>query len=383
MMSTEPRSVSRQTLLALLTAGHLVNDFYALVLPFLLPTLIQTFQMNFTAAGLLALITELAGGVLQPVAGWIGDRFAKRKALILVGFTAFIAGLILVGTAASYTMILLAWLIYGLGTATFHPQSTNLITRVYTAAKGRAMGIHGIGGAIGNLSAPLVITGLVTSFGWRYATILLIIPGLIVLYWIGTRLREPTVVLDTSSQLRMPSSVWLLALTSGLIYMTYKGFLIFLPTFLVEKGATLNQAGWLSALMLAVGFVAQPIGGVLYDRFGGRWVFVLSALCAGSALLLFRTDSLATQLFLALVIGAAAAITFPASLAMASDLVGEGNVGMSVGIVFGVSGILSALTPAFIGYIADLAGLQMAFQWLVIFPLVALPLSLWLPSKVT
>lgn len=378
---TPPRSVSNRTLLTILTGAHLVNDFYGLVLPFLLPTLILAFKLNFAAAGLLALATDLLGGILQPVSGFIGDKFAKRKALMIYGFMAFIIGLILVGTSVSYGMILLAWLIYGFGTATFHPQSTNLITRIYIGAKGRAMGIHGIGGAIGNFSAPLIIALLVTWLGWRPTSLLLIVPGMVSIYFVGTMVSEPAKSLSDTPRAHIRPSLWLLSLTFGLIYMMYKSFLTFLPTFLVQHGSTLNQAGYISSSMLLVGFLAQPVGGYIYDRIGGRWLFALSALIAGSALLLFNGDSAIPRLIPIILLGAAVTATFPVSLAMASDLAGEDNVGMNVGLVFGLSGGLSALTPALTGIMADAIGLQMALQWLIVFPIAAFLTSLFLSSR--
>ena len=122
-----------KTILGTLSVGHLVNDFYGLVLPFLLPTLIVVFQMDFFAAGLVALATNLFGGLLQPVAGYLADRYGIRKRMMVVGFLLFALGLLLVGLSTSYIMIILAWFVYGLGIATFHAQSTNFITDAFPA----------------------------------------------------------------------------------------------------------------------------------------------------------------------------------------------------------------------------------------------------------
>jgi nitrate/nitrite transporter NarK len=49
----------------------------------------------------------------------------------------------------------------------------------------------------------------------------------------------------------------------------------------------IKQVGILSAVMLFVGFFAQPAGGMIYDRVGGRKLYAVSALVASIGLLLF------------------------------------------------------------------------------------------------
>ena len=381
MATTLQRSSANKGLLAVLSIGHLVNDFYGLVLPFLLPTLIIVFEMDFFAAGLLALATNLFGGVLQPVIGYIADRYGHRKTILIAGFLLFSMGLILVGFSTSYPMILLAWFVYGLGIATFHAQSTNFITGAFPARKGRAMGIHGIGGAIGNFGVPIVVTFLLTWMAWRETVFFLAIPGLLVAGVLGKGLTEAKRVQVESPSLQVPRALWILALVAALFGMLYASFLTFMPTYLIEQGMDFKQVGILSAIMLFLGFFAQPAGGMLYDRVGGRRLYVLSALMASVGLLLF-TNTWGVPPFLpALLIGTSIMATFPSTLAMASDLAEGGNVGMTVGIVFGMSNALAALTPALTGYLADHFGLRISLQWLIVFAFGALFIALLLPKN--
>lgn len=336
--TTLQRSPTNTGLLAILSTGHLVNDFYGLVVPFLLPTLIAVFEMDFFAAGLVALATNLFGGVLQPVAGYMADRYGIRKRILFAGFLLFSLGLLLVGISTSYTMILLAWLVYGLGKATFHAQSTSFITEAYPASTGRSMGIQGIGGAIGNFIVPIVVTFLLTAVAWRETAFLLAIPGLLVAVLLGKGLAEAPRVQAESLSLHVPRALWILALAAGLFGMLYAGFLTFLPTYLLEKGMDLKQVGILSPIMLFVGLFAQPGGGMIYDWVGGRRLYALSALVAAVGLFLFTSDWGVPPLLPAVLIGAAILATFPSTLAMASDIAKGGKVGMSVGIALGHPG---------------------------------------------
>ena len=383
--SSSTQAVTRnRTLLGILSVGHLVNDFYGLVLPFLLPTLIIAFQMDFFAAGLVSLSTNLFGGLLQPIAGYLADRYGIRKQMIVAGFLLFAIGLLLVGISQSYLMILAAWFVYGLGIATFHAQSTSFITSAFPASKGRAMGIHGIGGAIGNFSVPLVVTFLVTAVAWRNTALLLAIPGLLVAILLAKGLSEPAKTKAESLSVHVSKELWILALVAGLLGMMYSGFLTFLPIYLVEEGMSLSQVGIISTIMLFVGFFAQPGGGMLYDRIGGRGLYALSALAAAIGLFLFTSDMEGLPPLLPIVlIGAAVMATFPPTLAMASDIAKGNNVGMSVGIVFGASRAMAALTPVLTGYLADQFGLRVSLQWLIVFAAVAFVLAFLLPSGQT
>ena len=380
-MTIAQRTIPNNILLGALSIGHLVNDFYALVLPFLLPTLIAVFEMDFFAAGLIALATNLFGGLLQPVAGYLADRFGIRKRIMLIGFLLFSVGLFLVSLSNSYMMILLAWFVYGLGIATFHAQSTNFITGAFPKTKGRAMGIHGIGGAIGNFSVPLLVTFLITTVAWRNTALLLTIPGVLVVILLSKTLIEAPKTQSTKTSFHMPKSLWILALVAGLLSMMYASFLTFLPTYLVDQGMSLNQVGLLSTIMLFVGFFAQPGGGMIYDRIGGRWLYAISALLAAAGLFLFTSEWGIPPLFPIILIGTAVMATFPPTLAMASDIAKNGNVGMSVGVVFGTSRALAAFTPALTGYMADQLGLRISLQWLLIFAVAAFFLAFLLPQR--
>jgi fucose permease len=82
-----------------------------------------------------------------------------------------------------------------------------------------------------------------------------------------------------------------------------------------------------------------------------------------------------------MVVGFFVSALFPVSLAMGSDVARENQVGMSVGVVFGLSGTLSAFTPALMGYIADLVGLIRSFSLLIALAFLGAMLALALPKK--
>ena len=378
-ISTETRP--KNLLLAGLTTGHMVNDFYSMVLPPLIPALIPVFGLNYFQIGLLSFCFYILSGVLQPAVGFWSDKYAIRKKVIIAGFLINGLGFIAIGLAPTYALVLLASLLCGLGATTFHPQSTNFLSRAFPHSKGRAMGIHGWGGSIGNFLAPLTVAALISWVGWRQGVMWLVIPGLGVAVFLWRLLDEPEAVQVGRFGKGLSKELLLVSFTFALLSMVLRGFLTFLPTFLVEQGSTLAQAGFFTSLMLFVGLVSQPLGGAMYDRVGGRTIFFICAVATGIALWAFTRSTGPMVVVWTVVIGFFVAALFPVSLAMGSDVAKGNQVGLSVGVVFGLSSTLSAFTPALLGYVADRVGLSNAFSLLIVFAFLGALLALTLPSK--
>lgn len=377
--SATPRPTT--LLLSGLTTGHMVNDFYSMVLPPLIPALIPVFGLSYFQIGLLSFCFYILSGVLQPTVGFWSDKHAIRKKVIIAGFLINGLGFIAIGLAPTYPLVLMASLLCGLGAATFHPQSTNFLSRAFPGAKGRAMGIHGWGGSIGNFLAPLTVAALISWVGWRQGLMLLVVPGLCVALFLWRLLDEPEDVQVGSFGKGLSKDLLLVAVTFALLSMVLRGFLTFLPTFLVEQGSSLAQAGLFTSFMLVVGLVSQPLGGAMYDRVGGRTIFFICAVATGIALWAFTRASGPMVVVWTVVIGFFVAALFPVSLAMGSDVAKGNQVGLSVGVVFGVSSTLSAFTPALMGYVADRVGLSHSFTLLIAIAFSGALLALALPKK--
>jgi FSR family fosmidomycin resistance protein-like MFS transporter len=379
LMASEPRP--KLLLLSGLTTGHMVNDFYSMVLPPLIPALIPVFGLNYFQIGLLSFCFYILSGVLQPTIGFLSDKHAIRKKIIIAGFLINGLGFIAIGFSPTFSWVMLASLLCGLGAATFHPQSTNFLSRAFPQSKGRVMGIHGWGGSIGNFLAPLVVAALVSWVGWRQGVIWLVVPGLMVAMCLWRVLEEPEEVQVSRFGTGLSRELLLVAVTFSLLSMVLRGFLTFLPTFLVEQGSTLAQAGFFTSLMLFVGLASQPLGGAVYDRVGGRTIFFVCALATGIGLWAFTHSTGSMVVVWTIVIGFFVAALFPVALAMGSDVAKGNQVGLSVGVIFGLSSTLSAFTPALMGYVADLAGLSRSFSLLIAIAFLGAVLSLTLPTK--
>ena len=352
-----------------------------MLLPILLPVIAIEFGLNYTQFGFVFLITTVMSGFLQPLMGFVADRFGIQNRILILGFIMFAFGLAGFSVASTFLALITASFIYGLGETTFHAQSTNYITTAFAENKGTAMGIHGIGGSLGHFAAPIATAFLIAALNWRLASLMLALPAINLIIGLKLTLQPGQKNDRLTFGKGISRGLVLLGINFGLITMMYRGFLAFLPTWLLENNMPLVSAAAITSLMLAIGVIAQPVGGVIFDRFGGKVVFVLSPIIAGFALLLMTWVEGWLVVLLIVLVGASITMTFPVALTLASSLSGAAEVGMSVGLVFGISTTMSSFTPLLTGLLADQFGLDSAFRLLIALPLLATLLTLFLFSK--
>ena len=297
---------------------------------------------------------------------------------VLAGFMMFAMGLAGFSMASTFLALIVSSFVYGFGETTFHAQSTGYITSTFAENKGKAMGIHGLGGSVGNFLAPVSAALLITLFDWRLASILLAVPAITLIAILSVNLKNRKKSQRLSFTSGLSREIFVLGINFGLIIMFYKGFLAFLPTWLLESGMTLTSAGAITSLMLIIGIIAQPTGGMIFDKFGGRVVFIMSPMIAGIALLILTGVEGWLVIPMIVAIGAAITMTFPVALAMGSSLASDGQAGMSVGIVFGIGSTMSSFTPLVTGFLADQFGLGTSFQLLLVLPILAILMTIFM-----
>ena len=149
--------------------------------------------------------------------------------------------------------------------------------------------------------------------------------------------------------------------------------------FLIDRFAVSVQSAQIH-LFVFLGAVAVGtfIGGPIGDRIGRKpvlWISILGVLPLSLALPfvnLFWTD------VLAVLIGLIMASAFPAIVVYAQELL-PGRVGMIAGLFFGLAFGLGGIGAVLIGWLADVQGIQFAFQLSALLPAIGL-LVVFLPD---
>ena len=105
--------------LMMLMLGHLMIDMYVGLLPVFYPLLIDRFAIDLKTVGLVALAYTGMASLIQPLFGWIADRYGTRYIGLALIWTATMFATI--GFANSFPLLLVLAAAAGLGSGAYHP----------------------------------------------------------------------------------------------------------------------------------------------------------------------------------------------------------------------------------------------------------------------
>ncbi len=376
------------------TAAHYLNDAYGMILPALIPLIIPLFNLTYFEAGLAFTLILITGSILQPVMGNLADTKDQRKLILVGGMLLFGASISLLGTAPNFVIFLILCFLAGIGMSTYHAMGVIFISYHFGDKKGKALGIHGVGGSFGHFSGPIFVAILVSPiflaiFGkynidWRLGLVFTVIPAVVVAVASWLILQEPNIKKNQKKKFIFGSitlPIILLGVVMAIRGGVYRGFVTFLPSFFVERGLTVFLAGVLTGVLLSAGIIAQPIGGYISDKLGRKNVLFISLIFTGPFIFLFTfLPFTIMSLLLLFLIGFCIFLSFPIGLAFAAEL-GEEKMGETLGIVFGIGMGAASVIPALMGIMIDLVGFYQSFYILAVLAVVSAILTLFLPKK--
>jgi DHA1 family multidrug resistance protein-like MFS transporter len=274
----------------------------------MLPAIRTEFNLDYTKASFVTTAFALAGGVVQIPSGWLADRI-KPAILIAIGTLGVAVGGILVGLSQTYIMLLVCLVIMGLMTGGYHPASTPLIlTSVDPEQRGRAVGLHQIGGNSSFFFAPLIAGSILAAWGWRAPFLILAAPtaafGLIFYIYLTRRggKGHADAARKKLAEEKPPQPGYKRRLTAYLVNMVLAGgagmsvnsFLtLYMSDVLMKdlpRTVSEPRAAMLLSIMYLPGLIGGPvIGGWIGDRIGSVKVVIATGLFSG--LILFGVRS--------------------------------------------------------------------------------------------
>lgn len=258
------------TILTISFFAHLLVHTYMLAFPLLMPVLIDEFSTTYFVMGAVYTASNIAFGIGAIAAGYLVDWIGSRKVIIVCSGGMALASL-LAGLSKDLTSLALSLFLLGLFASLYHPASFSLISKA-TGRRGKAFGIHGVGGSLGLSVAPIMVLPLAIEWGWRWSFILLSIPGLVlaVIIIIAPLWEETTRREKHHRQIRdLFSRGFVLTLTLYACYgLAFQGVVGFLPSFLTEEIGLVLGGVLGSVAILSMGIPGQLVGGELTDRLG-------------------------------------------------------------------------------------------------------------------
>jgi len=363
---------------------HLLNDMMQALLPAIYPTLKTAFHLNFAQIGLVTLTFQLTASLLQPVVGFYADRRPMPYSLA-IGMIFTLVGLVVLSVAQSYGVLIVAAALVGLGSSTFHPESSRVARMASGGRHGLAQSLFQVGGNIGSALGPL--TAAVVVLRWGQKSIawysLLALLAIFVLWNVGvwykthglTRMktaeRHQEGVGDLPPRtIAFAIAILLVLIFSKYIYLSsitsYYTFYLIRTFHLSIENAQLHLFAFLAAV--AAGTL---LGGPLGDRFGRKYVIWFSILGALPFTLLLPHANLFWTGILSVAIGMVISSAFAAIVVYGQELL-PGKVGLVAGLFFGFSFGMGGIGAAVLGKVADMTDIGFVYLICSFLPLLGL-----------
>jgi len=372
--SASPSAATMPILLSL-SFCHLLNDLIQSLIPAIYPLLKAEFNLDFAQIGLITLAFQLTASLLQPTVGIYTDKRPQPYSLAL-GMGSTLIGLLLLSVAESYTAVLLAAALIGMGSAVFHPEASRVARMASGGRYGTAQALFQVGGNVGQAIGPLLAAFIILPRG-QGAIAWVSMAALVAMFfltrvgaWYGANLNpvKKTVAAGAHAlQSFLPRSraLFLIAVLMILLFSknVYTASLTsFFTFYLIERFNIPVQAAQVQLFIFMAAIAAGTLmGGALTDRIGKRpmiWVSTLGVLPFTLALPfadLFWTGALI------IMIGLITASAFPAVLVYAHEVL-PGRVGLVSGMFFGLSFGLGGIGAALMGVIADSHGIAVVYK---------------------
>ena len=391
--------------LGAISFSHFLNDAMQALLISVYPLFRGEFRLSFVQIGLITLTFQLTSLLLQPIVGFYTDYHPKPYALPF-GMACTLAGLVVLGSAGDYAMVLAGAALVGTGSSVFHPESARVARMASGGRHGLAQSIFQVGGNIGTAMGPLMAALIIMPHGqgsiaWFAAAAFL---GIAVLLKVGgwyrrnhlsngaeSRAGKPVRGLPASglASSGLPTSglsarkvafsvlILLALLFSKFFYLasigSYYMFYLMRRFHLPVRSAQIHLFAFLFAV--AAGTL---VGGAVGDRIGRKRVIWISILGAAPFTLALPYANLAWTGVLAFAVGFILSSAFPSIIVFGQELM-PGRIGAVSGFLYGFAFGMGGIGAAVLGVLADSHGIGFVYRLCSYLPLLGI-LAAFLPD---
>ena len=381
-----------ETTLAIIVAlafSHFLNDIMQSLLTAIYPILKSNYGLDFVQIGLLTFTFQVTASLLQPAIGMYTDKHPLPYSLV-AGMASTMVGLIVLGLANSYWLLLVGAACIGLGSAVFHPESSRVARLASGGRHGLAQSLFQVGGNLGSAIGPLLAAFVVLPRGQQSVSWFAIgsLLGIFILWRVGSwyaahrRANAGRPAMSTAMPFDRRTTLIALAVLTVLT-LTKNAYMASLSSyytfFLIDKfGVGVQDSQLLLFVYLGASALGVFLGGPIGDRFGAKFVIWFSILGVLPFTLALPYADLTWTVVLTVIIGLVFSGAFWA-LVVCAPQVRPGGVGMSAGIFLGCACGAGGSAAAALGAVADATGIGYVF-WLCSFLPLAGLLTVLLPE---
>lgn len=368
---------------------HMINDTMQSLLSAIYPILKDNYGLNFVQIGILTFTFQLTASLLQPAIGMYTDKRPLPYSLP-VGMASSLIGLIVLGYAHTYELLLLGSALVGLGSAIFHPESSRVARLASGGRHGLAQSLFQVGGNVGSALGPLLAAFIVLPRGQESVSWFALgsLVGIIILTrvgrWYSAHRRAQAGRPAASKLLPFDRRTTAIALTVlAILTLTKNAYMASLSSyytfFLIDKfHVAVQDSQLLLFVYLGASALGVFIGGPIGDRFGAKFVIWFSILGVLPFTLALPYADLTWTVVLTVIIGLIFSSAFSAIVVFAQELM-PGRVGLIAGIFFGFAFGAGGIAAAALGALADVTSVEYVY-WLCSFMPLAGLLTVLLPD---
>ncbi|HZD75484.1 MAG TPA: MFS transporter [Acidobacteriaceae bacterium] len=369
------------TILAAISACHLLNDLIQATIPSLYPLFQHIFGLSLGQIGMITFTYQLTASLFQPFVGMATDKKPMPYSLAL-GMSFSLCGLVLMAWAPSYGWLLAAGSLVGLGSSVFHPESSRVARLASGGQHGLAQSLFQLGGNMGSALGPLLVLWLVLSargahagqhrIAWFSVAALVAIAILLAIGgWYKAQVRAGASgnkkVEEERPHAQLPRGKMTRAMVVLMTLVFSKYFYLasitsYYTFYLIQRfRVTLHQSEMYLFIFLGAVALGTILGGPIGDRYGRRLVIWVSIVGVLPFTLLLPYANLEWTAILSFVIGTVLSSAFSAILVYAQELV-PGRVGMISGLFFGLAFGMGGVGAALLGKLADMTSLNLVYH---------------------
>jgi predicted MFS family arabinose efflux permease len=332
------------------------------VIPPLMTAITAEYGISNAEAGLLMSFVLIPGIILSIPVSLVMDRYGV-KATGGVALLFVLASSFLTATATSFSTLLIARLVLGIGGSLILIVTPTIIPQWFPPEElGKAMGLYTIGMPLGTVIAFPVAGTLAGAYGWRsafYVSLAISAIGTVAYLLViknGPYYKKSEDFGGLSAFKNL--DIWKIGAVWFFFNAAMMCFNTWAPTLLTTfKGFTTVEASLYASMMSWVGLVAVPIFGSISDKMGKRKIFIMAG-----TLLVFLVEVGAAYssglLIVAMIValGLVSAMVPGNMQTLPSEILGASKAGVGFAVLGICMNLGNALTQPIPGMVIDATG---------------------------
>jgi MFS family permease len=248
----------------------------------LTPFLIAAFDLSYAQVGLLMGLFMLPGVVIALPGGLLGQRYGSGR-VVVAGLGLMLVGGSVVSYSLGFGSASLGRALSGVGGVLVNIMLARMVAEWFRGRELQtAMGVMLSAWPFGMALALAVLGPLAAAASWRLAEYVTVAAAGLALALIALGYRDPPLTLPSPQggeggtaepaalRLSLPGRVWALAISAGVAWALLNASVIvvasFAPSFLMSRGASVGEAGFLTGVALWISIVAVPVGGLVAQK---------------------------------------------------------------------------------------------------------------------